>query len=181
MSNNKQSDAKFWITQLALEPTDLGGVFGPGDRSTETITASCLPDRFDGDHDFYSTNYFLLAAGVPSVSRLALHQLKQDEQWFFFKGDGLILHIFKADNSYERIAVGDKVQIGECLMAVAPANSWFGAELINEDSFAVSGCSLAPGWEPSDSTLPNDSDLTQFKRNFPDLIAIINRLTQHSA
>ncbi|MCG7497466.1 cupin domain-containing protein [Vibrio sp. Of7-15] len=171
--------AEYWLDHLKLEAIELGGYFGEGEASSETIPKQALPERFHSDRRFYSNNYYLLARDLISPfpsSRLALHQLNQDEQWFFLQGTALKLYLFLPHGEFKVITVGDKLEQDQVLLCSAPHNTWFGAELQEDSNFALCACSLAPGWDPADSITPTQSDIQQLITDYPAQADIINRL-----
>ena len=171
--------AEYWLDHLKLEAIELGGFFGEGEASNEIIPQQALPDRFHSDRRFYSNNYYMLARDLASPtpsSRLALHQLNQDEQWFFLQGAALKLYLFLSNGEFKEITVGDKLELDQVLLCSAPHNTWFGAELKDDSDFALCACSLAPGWAPEDSITPTDSDIQQLISDYPEQADIIKRL-----
>ena len=169
---NPEEEANKIIETLKMQEIELGGYFAPGFTSDMTLLESSLPERFQGDRQAYSTNYYLLKE--PQV--LALHSLNQDEQWFFHQGSAIKIHIFEKNGTYSSIVLGSDITEGQSLQGIAPHNSWFGAELMGP-GYALSSCSLAPSWDERDSFKPSSDDIAELKRAFPDQVDIINRLT----
>ncbi|MEA5455964.1 cupin domain-containing protein [Sinomonas sp. JGH33] len=163
--------AEGWIKRLGLTPSSVGGWFGAAMASDETVDGAALPARFTGPHPLYSSNWYLLEEG----QHLLLHQLKQDELWFFHVGGPLLLHSFP-DSGAVTVAIGPDPERGETLHAAAPHSTWFGAELARGTEFALVSCSLGPGWQPSDPTLPTDDDVARLCAQFPEREVLIRRL-----
>ena len=80
----------------------------------------------------------------------ALHQLKTDELWHFYVGDPLVLVLLEPGGTSRRVVLGHDIGVGQVPFAVAPRGCWFGADLAPGGSFAVFGCTMAPGFTPDD-------------------------------
>lgn len=161
------------IEQLMLIPTAVGGHFAPGPSSNEIALHAALPERFTGDRRFYSTNYYLLKAGEV----LRLHILNEDEQWFFHQGSAVRLHIFSADGVYSTVDIGEDLDQGQVMHAIAPHNQWFGGELLGPGYVLVS-CSLGPGYDARDSFNPSPEQIAALKEAFPAQASVLEMLTR---
>ena len=64
-----------FIQQYNLQPHPEGGWYKETYRSSETIPALSLPERFGGERNFSTAIYFLLERGNFS----AFHKIKSDE------------------------------------------------------------------------------------------------------
>ena len=159
------------IEQLSLTPVPVGGHFAPGPCGAETLLAAGLPERFVGDRRLYTSNFYLLKAGEV----LRLHTLNQDEQWYFHRGSAVRLHIFSDDNTYSSVDIGEDVDQGQVLHAIAPHDQWFGGELLGP-GFALVSCSLAPGYDARDSSTATPEQIEALKGVFPQQAAILDRL-----
>jgi predicted cupin superfamily sugar epimerase len=167
-------DAQYWIEKLNLkENKEVGGYFLQHLHSEETIPQSSLPERFN-DRRFWEANYYLLRDSEVT----ALHQLKQDEMWHFYAGNSLAIHIFPEDGNYRKIKLGSNFDADEVFQAVAPHDTWFGAELPEPNSFALVGTTLVPGWNPADSKKPTPNTLEKLIEIYPQHKELINRLNQ---
>ena len=80
----------------------------------------------------------------------ALHRLKTDELWHFYLGDPLVLVLLEPGGTSGRVVLGHDIEAGQMPFAVAPRGCWFGADLAPGGSFAVFGCTMAPGFTPDD-------------------------------
>lgn len=165
------SSAQEWVSRLGLTAIPLGGWFGPAMGSDESVTGSALPARFTGDHSLYSSNWYLLEAGQV----LGLHQLDQDELWFFHEGSPIELHVF-ADSGYYSVLLGADPDNGQSYHGYGPHSTWFGAEVCGP-GYALVSCSLSPGWAPTDSNQPDPDVVDDLVRRFPDQVDLIRRLT----
>ena len=118
-----------WIERLGLEPHPEGGFY------RETYRAS---GKTDQDRAVSTAIYFLLRS--QDVSHF--HRIDADEMWHFYAGSSLTVHRLSEDRGYEAMKVGR----GD-FQAVVPAGEWFAATVDAPDSFALVGCTVAPGSE----------------------------------
>lgn len=165
------NDAPFWIDRLDLAPHVEGGYFRETYRSVEYIDKHALPERFNGDRSFCTAIYFLLHDNQFS----ALHRIKQDELWHFYTGDCLVVHIIDTTGNYSRIKLGMNFENGEVFQAVVPLGSWFGATLQQSDTFALVGCTVAPGFDFADFEIAERDVLVGL---YPEHRQIIEQLTR---
>lgn len=163
-------DAAYWISQLALEKHPEGGCFKEVYRAAESIPESALPERFSGERSFCTSIYFLLQGTEFS----ALHRIRQDELWHFYTGSTLLVHMLNEAGDHEVLKLGSDVELGERFQGVVPAGAWFGAELEDKTSFALVGCTVAPGFDFADFDMAKRSELTAA---YPQHADLISRLT----
>ncbi len=159
-----------WIRALGLRPHPEGGYFREIYRSQERIPQAGLPPRYPGDRSLATSIYFLLLSG--QVSRL--HRLRSDEIWHFYEGSPVVIHTFRPGGAYAPTALGRKASAGRAFQTVLRAGWWFGAEVAGPDSFALVGCTIAPGFEFDDFELGRREDLQE---EFPGQKGIIEKLT----
>ena len=159
------------ISSLQLLPHPEGGWYRETYRADEAIPADSLPARFTGERSFATSIYFLLTSDTFS----ALHRIKSDEQWHFYSGTALTIHVIHPDGNYEQIRLGSNLEEGETFQAVVPHGCWFGATVDALDSYALVGCSVAPGFDFADFEMGTREDLINL---FPQHEEIITRLTR---
>jgi predicted cupin superfamily sugar epimerase len=159
-----------WIRRLGLAPHPEGGCFREIYRSAEIIPLQGLPERFAGPRSFSTSIYFLLEG--KECSRF--HRLKADEIWHFYTGSPLTIHLISPEGGYGTLALGPDIEKGEHFQAILPAGHWFGASVDHVESFALIGCTLAPGFDFQDFEIAQRVSLT---RAFPQHEEIIRRLT----
>jgi len=162
--------AQDFIRGLELVRHPEGGWFRETYRSSETVPAETLPERFTGSRAFSTAIYFLLEAGDKS----ALHRIKSDEVWHFYAGSGLLVHCIFPDGSYQALRLGPNPAAGERFQAVVPVGCWFGAELA-EEGFALVGCTVSPGFDFSDFEL---AEAEQLCNRYPQHTELITRMTK---
>jgi predicted cupin superfamily sugar epimerase len=163
--------AREWIDQLRLQRHPEGGWFRETYRSPETIARAALPGRFGGDRAFSTAIYYLLEGGELS----ALHRIRQDEGWHLYAGSALTLHLIAPDGAYSTRALGWRPGAGEEPQAVVPAGWLFAATVNDPASYSLAGCTVAPGFDFADFTLPTRAELLEA---YPQHRAVIERLTR---
>jgi predicted cupin superfamily sugar epimerase len=109
--------------------------------------------------------YYLLEGNDVS----ALHRLKQDEQWHFYCGDPLTLHIIHPDGTASQTTLRAEGPF----QTTVKAGHLFGATV--EGDYALIGCTVAPGFEYADFELPSRAGLLN---DYPEHRNLILRLTR---
>ena len=135
--------AQYWIEKLKLEPHPEGGFFRESYRAPIVIDRSALPPRFRGARSASTAIYFLLAGEDFS----ALHRLAADEVWHFYAGKALLVHSIDPEGNWTAMKLGQNPEAGEEFQCVVPGGHWFGSCLEQPDSYALVGCTVAPGFE----------------------------------
>lgn len=159
------------IQELDLQAHPEGGYFKETYRSSEKIGKESLAGTYSGDRNVATCIYFLL----DSDSFSALHRIKQDEIWHFYEGSSLEIHEIDLEGNYSCTQVGIDFQKGERPQYVVPAGHWFGATVLEKDSYSLVGCTVAPGFDFDDFEMAERSQLLQ---QFPQHETIIKRLTR---
>lgn len=165
------NDPETWIECLKLRPHREGGWYRRCYRSGESVARDCLPDRFDGDRFFSTAIYYLLRDGEVS----AFHRIRQDELWHFYDGTSLTVHVIDQAGDYSAIRLGANPDQGERPLGIVRAGCLFGATLNDPESWALAGCTVAPGFTFDDFEMPGRDDLLQ---RYPQHEGIIRRLTR---
>lgn len=165
------TEAQDWIEGLQLRPHPEGGYFRETYRSAETIARQHLPTRFSGDRSFSTAIYFLLQGDDFS----ALHRIKQDEVWHFYAGSTLVIYVIEPGGTLSLLRLGRNVRAGEMLQAVVPAGCVFGARLQDPHSYALVGCTVAPGFDFADFEMTTRQELVSL---YPQHQALIAQLTR---
>lgn len=160
------------INKFNLEKHPEGGYFKETYRSTGIITNENLNSNFIGDRNYCTGIYFLLT----SDSFSAFHKINQDEMWHFYLGTTLKLHMISPEGEYSFVLIGNDLLNGELPQFVVPAQYWFAVEVVKENSFAFTGCTVAPGFDFKDFVLPERKELITL---FPQHSEIISKLTHH--
>jgi predicted cupin superfamily sugar epimerase len=162
--------AKYYIDRLKLLQHPEGGYYREIYRSGEFIDIKGLPKRYTNKRVFSTSIYFLLDGR--QVSKF--HRLKSDEVWHFYDGSSVKIYIIDKNNNLNEITLGKDLSAGDVFQLTITNNNWFGAELIEKNSFALIGCSVSPGFDFEDFELA-DRDI--LLKNFPQFENVIKRLT----
>jgi predicted cupin superfamily sugar epimerase len=164
--------ADFWIQKLDLSPLpEEGGMYREVYRSDGFIPQSALPDSFDDRRCYSTAIYYLLE--YPEFS--AFHRLNQDEIWHFYDGSALNVHIIDPDGNYSCRKLGRDVDNDETLQLVIEAGCIFAAELQAPGSYALIGCTVAPGFDFADFEVPEQDVLL---KSYPHHADVIKKLTR---
>lgn len=163
--------AQYWIDRLNLVAHPEGGYYRETYRSELSIAREALPSQFTGPRLVSTAIYFLLESNNFS----AFHRLRSDELWHFYAGSPITVHVIEPDGSYSRIQLGSNPDAGEVLQAVVKAGRWFASQVRDANSFALAGCTVAPGFDFADFELGKRSDLV---RRYPQHRALIEGLTR---
>jgi predicted cupin superfamily sugar epimerase len=160
-------DASYWIARLGLTRHPEGGYYRETYRAAGRIAAHAGL----GERSFSTAIYYLLPA--EEVSRL--HRLRSDELVHFHLGSPLTLHLLDEAGAYRRVSLGRELEEGQVLQAAVPAGTWFGATVERPGSFALVGCTVAPGFEFADF---EQAERPELAARFPAHRAIVERLTR---
>jgi len=164
--------ASYWIKKYSLQPHPEGGYFAETYRSAEIIEKQALPKRFKGERCFSTGIYFLLEAHHFS----AFHRIQSDEMWHFYAGEALEIFVINPENgSLETIRLGNDPEKGETFQAVVPAGSWFASRLSAGSSYALVGCTVAPGFDFKDFEMAERAELQAL---YPQHSGLILELTR---
>ena len=167
----KGKEAKYWIEKLQLEAHPEGGYFRQTYRSEVLIAREGLPARFAGARAASTAIYFLLEGENFS----AFHRLRSDEVWHFYGGDPLIVHVIELEGKYFSILLGCDPDAGQVLQGVVRAGCWFASHVADWNSFAVAGCTVAPGFDFQDFEMARRAELVA---QYPQHRGLIERLTR---
>ena len=157
------------VDKYSLQPHPEGGWYKQTYKSTESVAASALPERFGGDRPFSTAIYFLLEQGNFS----AFHRIKSDECWHFYAGDTLQVYVIQQNGPLKIISLGQAIENDELFQYVVPANCWFASRSAPGSAFSFVGCTVAPGFDFADFELANADVLS---KEYPQHAAIIREL-----
>jgi predicted cupin superfamily sugar epimerase len=163
--------AKYWIEKLELERHPEGGYFRQTYKAALVVPKSALPAGFAGARAASTAIYFLLEGENFS----AFHRLRSDEVWHFYAGDPLVVQVIEPEGKCSSILLGSDPEAGQVLQAVVPAGCWFASHVGDWNSFAVVGCTVAPGFDFADFEMGKREELV---RTYPQHRALIERLTR---
>ena len=164
-------DSRYWIDRLKLEPHPEGGYFRQTYRSDVIIARDALPDGFPGKRPASTAIYFLLEGENFS----AFHRLRSDELWHFYTGSPITIEILDPDGKHSSMLLGNNPEVGQEFQAVVPAGCWFASHVSDWKSFAVVGCTVAPGFDFADFEIAKRKELVAA---YPQHRELVERLTR---
>ena len=162
--------AEYWIDKLHLQLHPEGGSFREIYRSEDEETFKTEIFKNTEKRPLSTAIYFLLKSEEFSC----FHRLKSDEVWHFYDGAPLTIYQFEKDGNLRRHFLGKEIELGQNFQIVVPKNHWFAAQLTTQNSFALVGCTMAPGFHFDDFEIAKRPDLIA---RFPMHEALISRLT----
>jgi uncharacterized protein len=134
------------IRRFDLQPHPEGGFFRETYRSTAQVTRAGSEETRAAS----TAIYYLLCDGAHS----AWHRIRSDEVWHFYAGAPLLVHVLDAAGERVTHRLGNPLtHPGTVFQAVIPAGLWFAAECEDPTTFALVGCTVAPGFEFSEFEL----------------------------
>jgi len=155
------------IRTFDLKPHPEGGFFRETYRSAERVS------RDGGLVETRSAStaiYYLLCDGAHS----AWHRIQSDEVWHFYAGEPLNVHVLDETGALVTHKLGNALTHADAVFqAVVPAGLWFAAECVDPATFALVGCTVAPGFEFSEFEL---ADVGALQARHPQHAALIGRL-----
>lgn len=159
------------IKELKLQPHPEGGYYRETYRSKILVGEDYLANEMKGSRACCTSIYYLLEKDDYS----AFHRIKQDEIWHFYLGSDIKLHYIDKKGKYGMLLLGTNFYNGSSPQIIIPAGYWFAAELSNKESFALVGCTVAPGFSFEDFELANGDALA---KQYPEHKVIIEQLTR---
>ena len=162
-------NAEDYIHHLNLHPHPEGGFYRQTYQSAECIVGTDLPVRFSGKRPISTCIYYLLEKGDFS----SFHRIKSDECWHFYAGGSLEIHVINSKGDYQTGKLGNKLWHGEVFQYIVSAMAWFAVEPSSTTSFALAGCTVAPGFDFNDFELGRKKNLVEI---FPQHALLIERL-----
>jgi len=161
--------AKNLIEELKLEKHPEGGYYREVYRSEEIISEG-LPRRYKSGRCLCTAIYFLLQGKDFS----AFHRLKSDEIWHFYAGTALDIYVINENEELDIRSIGNSQDGDISFITVINRGQWFAAEVRDKKSFALAGCTVAPGFGFRDFELGKKDELIT---KYPAYKELISRLT----
>ncbi|PLZ03352.1 hypothetical protein CY652_05970 [Burkholderia sp. WAC0059] len=167
--NTARASADELIRRFGLEPHPEGGFY----RETYRAGLRVLRERAgaeDGTRAASTAIYFLLCDGAHSN----WHRIRSDEVWHFYAGAPLEVHAIDAAGALTTHRLGNALEHADAtFQAVVPAGCWFAARCCDPATFALVGCTVAPGFEFSEFELAGVETLVAA---WPEHRGVIERL-----
>jgi hypothetical protein len=167
----KTTSAQEVIDLLGLIPhPEEGGWFLETHRSDEQFAKDALPGRYTGGRCHFTAIYYLLTPETYSH----MHRLVTDEIFHFYAGDPCEMIQLHPDGSGETVVFGNDLVLGHRPQIKVPRNAWQGMRLLPGGTFALMGCTVAPGFEFADYA---HGDRAELLAKYPDFAEQITLLT----
>ena len=126
------------VEDLKLLPHPEGGFYKEMYRSPTIVNTDGLVHK-----SAYTSIYYLLSGNDFS----SWHRIKSDETWYFHYGCDVMIYFFDQNKALQTIQLGLD---SKSLQATILANTWFAAKPMQENSFCLVSCAVAPGFEFAD-------------------------------
>jgi predicted cupin superfamily sugar epimerase len=162
-------DAAYWINRLGLTAHPEGGFFRETYRAAGSVSAAELSE-FDGPRSFSTAIYFLLR----SLDRSVFHRIKSDELWHFYAGTSVDIYVLQGSGLKTFRLADPSLKDGQ-FQLIVPAGCWFAARVNDPESYALCGCTVAPGFDFRDFEI---ADRKLLLKEFPTENQIIEQLTR---
>jgi predicted cupin superfamily sugar epimerase len=160
--------ARELIETLGLEAHPEGGFYRETFRSPLALRG--LPWTADSERNASTAIYFLLPAGVFS----AFHRVIADEVWHHYDGDPVDLHLLDEGTGHEVVRLGRDIKAGERPQHVVRGGVWQAAAGLGS-RYALCGCTVAPGFDFADFSMPSRDELVALFAEHADLIGSLTR------
>ena len=170
-SKDSKLDAQYWIDHLELSPHPEGGFYRATYKAELTIPHGALPSTFGGNRAASTAIYFLLEGKDFS----AFHRIAADEVWHFYVGAPLVVEVIAPSGRHSSILLGKDLEAGQVPQAVVPAGCWFASHVVDWESFALVGCTVAPGFDFEDFEMAKRAELVARYPQHRDVIEALTR------
>lgn len=153
------SDIDDLVRYYDLKPHPEGGYY------KETFRSDIMVQTQEGQRSSGTAIVYLLSGS--DVSHF--HKIDADEIWHFHQGGPLAIHSLKSDGTttVDILAIKNP-------QIVIKAGVWFGATLVDPNSYCLAGCTVSPAFSFEGFELAKRSDLLS---QWPEARDIILHLT----
>ena len=86
-----------------------------------------------------------------------------------------MVHVLDPEGGYRQMLLGSEPDAGQAFQAVVSGGCWFGSSLLHPGTFALVGCTVAPGFEFADFEMAKRRALLAL---YPEHRDIVTRLTR---
>lgn len=169
--NELAGQAQDIIARLGLVSHPEGGFYREMYRADESTAGGDMPERYGGARCSSTAIYYMLTPDTFST----MHRLKSDEIFHFYLGDPVEMLQIDENGSGKVITLGQDLAAGQMVQSVVRRGLWFGARLCAGGSFALLGCTVAPGFEFADYEEATCQSLLQKCVQYSDLIKALTR------
>lgn len=152
------------IELLDLQPLPQeGGYYRETYRAPLVLQSGTLPDHYDGHRNASTAIYFLLTP----VEHSAWHILPTDEVFHYYCGDPVEMLLLHPDGRAEWRRLGADLAAGERPQVVVPGGVWQACRLVDGGSYALLGCTVAPGFDFRDFHVAQADEVTRLQAQHP--------------
>lgn len=162
--------AQYWIEKLQLQKHPEGGHFREVYRADEVIPKHSLHERYSGERNHSTSIYFLITSDEFS----AFHKIKSNETWHFYCGSSITIYLIDENGKFSTVGLGSNPEKDEAFQFTIPHGTWFAASVDEPDSYALLGCTVAPGFHYTDFELGKREVLLKL---FPQCEEVIRKFT----
>ena len=145
------------IERLSLTEHPEGGFYSETYRSEEIIPGK--------NRNLMTAIYFLLTSHNSSN----FHRIKSDELWFYHSGSPIVVHSLDGNGHHEQV-VGPDLKSEQTPQFMVPSGTIFGSSVLEEDSYSLVSCVVAPGFDFKDFKLFTKDELLAIHPNHLDII-----------
>jgi predicted cupin superfamily sugar epimerase len=152
---------------LAPHPRE-GGWYVRTHEASEFVDVDA---RYGGQRRTGTAIYYLLEPGTFSE----MHVLVSDEIFHHYMGGAVeMLQLFE-DGTSKHAMIGKDLSAGERPQVLVPRGVWQGARLVNEEGWALLGCTVSPGFEFADYRTAGREELIAKWLNEREMITRLTR------
>jgi len=163
--------AQTYVQALHMQAHPEGGFYCESYRSPQLMGVTGAEEGSVVQRNISTGIYFLLEQGNFS----AFHQICSDEMWHFYAGHALQVLEITPTGELRCTRLGPNVLQGEMFQHVVPAHTWFASRVAAGGTFALVGCTVAPGFDFVDFYL---ADRATLSAAFPQHRQTIHELTR---
>jgi uncharacterized protein len=164
--------AEHIVERLKLVPLTIeGGYFRETYRAPLTLKAGALPAEYGSERNMSTAIYYLLTPETFS----AIHRVRSDEIFHFYAGDPVEMLQLPPDGRARRVIIGNDLAAGHEPQVVMPAGVWQGCRLVPGGSWALMGCTVAPGFDYADFELARREEMMVLSTEYSVLISELTK------
>jgi predicted cupin superfamily sugar epimerase len=102
-----------------------------------------------------------------------IHRVKSDEVFHFYAGDAIEMLQLWTDGTTRCVLIHNDLAAGHEPQVIVPAGVWQGCRLVPGGTWALLGCTVAPGFDYADYTPANRAELLAAYPQFEQLITAL--------
>jgi predicted cupin superfamily sugar epimerase len=141
-------------------------------RTYEAAELVDVDSRYDGKRRTGTAIYYLLEPETFSE----MHVLESDEIFHHYMGGAVEMLQLWPDGTSRRVVIGKDLSAGERPQVVVPRGVWQASRLVDEEGWALLGCTVSPGFEFADYKSARRKELCA---QWPSEREMITKLTRN--